>query len=268
MTARLDDPSTAGRFAALVRVGHPRRRPLRSPLVLDVVFGLCNLASFAVLTHWLVDTGPARAATFGFVAVGVAALLQVQVAAGQGVARTQDALRAGVLEWTLCGPVRPVVVALADGVAPTVQGAIRCALYLALAVLLLGVPVSGADWWGVAVLLLTGTLVTWAICIGCTALTIAAPAGAAVARVGLAALGLVSGVFAPLSQLPAPLAAAGEVLPTHLAIAGLRAALGGAPWAGTWIALAPTAVLTLLLALGAYQLAVRVARHRGGLSRV
>lgn len=257
----------AAAFRALVRAGHPRRRLHRSPLVLDAVFGLINLGSFAILTHWLVAAGPDRAATFGFVAVGIAALMQIQVAAGQTVARTQESLRSGVLEWTLCGPTRPPVLALATAAGPTLQGLIRCVLYLALAIALLGVPVGHASWWGVTVVLVTGTLVTWGVCILCAAAAVALSAGATVARIVLAGLGLVSGVFAPLSQLPAPLAAVGEVLPTHTAIAALRAALSGAPWAGLWLLLAPTAVVLLVLATALHQGAVTIARHRGGLHR-
>lgn len=267
-TAPPTPPATAlDGFRALLRAGHPRRRLHRSPLVLDAVFGLVNLASFALLTHWLVGAGPDRAAAFGFVAVGIAALMQIQVAAGQTVARTQESLRSGVLEWTLCGPVRPPVLALATAAGPTLQGLVRCVLYLALAVVLLGVPVGGADWWGVAVVLLTGTVVTWAVCVLCAAATIALSAGATVARVLLAGLGLVSGVFAPLSQLPAPLAVVGEMLPTHTAVAALRATLSGGPWAGLWLLLAPTALILLVLAVALYLGAVRFARHRGGLHR-
>lgn len=254
-------------FRALVRAGHPRRRLHRSPLVLDAVFGLINLGSFAILTHWLVAAGPDRAATFGFVAIGIAALMQIQVAAAQTMTRTQESLRSGVLEWTLCGPVRPPVSALATAAGPTLQGLIRCVLYLALAIALLGVPVGAASWWGVTVVLLTGTIVTWGVCIVCAAVVIALSAGATLARVLLAGLGLVSGVFAPLSQLPAPLAAVGEVLPTHTAIAALRAALSGAPWGGLWLLLAPTAVILLVLATALHWGAVTIARHRGGLHR-
>lgn len=261
-------PGSTGRtFRALVRAGHPRRRLDRSPLVLDAVFGLINLAGFAILTHWLVAAGPQRAATFGFVAVGIVALLQIQVAAGQTVARTQESLRSGVLEWTLCGPVRPSVVALAGATGPTVQGLIRCVLYLALAIVLLGVPVGAADWWGVTVILVTGTVVTGAVCVLCATAVIALSAGAAVARVLLATLGLVSGVFAPLSQLPAPLAAVGEVLPTQTMVSALRAAMSGAPWVGFWLVLAPSAVLLLVLATVLHRGAVTLARQRGGLHR-
>ena len=260
-------PSALRMFRALVRAGHPRRRLHRSPLVLDAVFGLINLASFAISTHWLVAAGPGRSATFGFVAVGISVLMQIQVAAGQTVTRTQESLRSGVLEWTLCGPARPAVHAMATTLAPSAQGLLRCMLYLLLAIVMLGLPIGDADWWGVAVVLMTATVVTWSICVLCAAAVIAVPAGSTVARVLLAGLGLVSGVFAPLSQLPGPLAAVGEVLPSHLAVAALRAALSGAPWAGLWCVLAPTAVLSLLLSALLQHGAITFARHRGGLHR-
>ena len=247
---------------AVIRRDWSDHRLFRMPFVLDLVFGTINLAVFLLVTRALV-AGPQAVVHFHYVAIGLAFLLGLQGAVHQTVQRTVTEQRVGTLEFQVASGVRPWAILGGPAVVPAGVGQLRMLLYLLIAVLLMGLRFGRADWLGVVVMVaLVGALCA-GIAAALAALAVAVPGGATAGRVAVAALGLVSGVFVPLAQLPPPLAAVGSLLPTNVALDGLRLVFGGAVWGSTALLLAVWVVAFGLLAVGASSAGLRIARWRG-----
>lgn len=254
-------PGPATSVLAVIRRDWADHRLFRVPFVLDLVFGTINLAVFLLVTRWL--AGPQAVIHFHYVAVGLAFLLGLQGAVHQTMQRIAREQRVGTLEFQVASGVRPWAILGGPAVLPAGVGQLRMLLYLALAVLLMGLRVDRADRAGVVVMV----VLVGALCIGIAtalaAIALAVPGGATAGRVVVAALGLVSGVFVPLDQLPAVLAAVGAWLPTSIALDGLRLVFGGAAWGPTALLLAGWVLVMGLVAVAVSVAALRVARRRG-----
>ena len=132
---------------------------------------------------------------------------------------------------------------------------------------LLGLDVGSASWPGVAVVLLTGGAATMCLGILLAAFTVAVGHGNTLSRLVVVALSFTSGTYFPVTGLPGPLHALSVVLPTRITLDGLRAALAGRPWAGSALLLAVATAAALPVAVWLFGLSLRVARHRGTLTR-
>ena len=243
----------------------------RAPLLLDLGFGLINLASFLFISRVLhhADLGALGGAAtyFDFVAVGLAYLLVVQSTCSQLISRVQEQQRSGTLEMMMAMPVSPRLVAVGMGTYPTLLGLLRSVIYLAVAGAVLGMNLQHADWWGTAVMLLLGSAAALGAGIALAACTVAFTHGSAVGRTAVVAIGFLSGAYFPILVLPAPLRAVATVLPTRMAIDGLRAALAGVTWAGTAMVLAGITILGLPFATLLFSCALASARRKGTLVR-
>lgn len=247
---------------AVVRRDWRDRRVFRVPFVLDLVFGVLNLAAYLLITGWLV-AGPAAAVHFHYVALGLAFLLALQASVHQSVQRIGEEQRTGTLEFQVASGVPAWSILGGIAVVPAAVGQLRMLLYLGLAVLLLGLEFGRADWAGVLVMVpLLGGLCA-GLAASAVALAVAVPGGATAGRVAIAALALVSGVFVPLEQLPPALAAVGSWLPTSTALDGLRLAFGGGEWGTTALLLAGWVAGLAVFSGIASNAALRIARRRG-----
>ena len=269
-TPRPTAPGAGTVLLAVLRRDSGEGHLLRWPLVLDICFGVINLAVFLLVSQWVAVGGPAGRgeSTFAFVAVGVSYLLVVQVACTQVALRVREEQQSGTLEALVTSGAPLPVIGLASALYPALVGSLRCVLYLVGAGVFLGLPLGRTHWVGVLVLLALGGLVALALATVLAAAVVAVPHGGTIGRVALAALGLASGVFVPVAQLPGPLHAIGMLLPTRPVLDGLRAAVAGTGWATpAWLS-AVWALVLLPVAGALYGGAVRVARRRGALSRV
>lgn len=247
------------------------RKLFRLGLLLDVIYGLVNLLTFLFISRvlHLPAAGQFGGAVsyFDFVAVGLAFFLVVQAACTQVVNRAQDEQRSGTLEATAALPVSAHLVALGMGIFPILLGLLRAGVYLTIAIVLLGLTVERADWWGLALILLLGTAAALGLGIALAAVAVAFTQGAAAGRVVVVALSFLSGVYFPVAILPGPLAVIAGALPTTLTVEGLRAALVGAEWGGTAVSLAIVTVLLLPASTWLFRSAMNHARRRGTLTR-
>lgn len=247
------------------------RRVFRIGLALDVVYGLVSLLTFVFISRVLhqVPSGKLGGAGnyFDFVAIGLAYFLVVQAACTQIAGRATDEQKSGTLEMTAALPVSPHLVALGFGIFPILLGLVRTTAYLSIAILLLGLTVDRANWFGLGVMLLLGTAAALGLGIALGALALAFHHGSAAGKVFVVALSFLSGVYFPVSVLPGPLAGLAQVLPTSLAIQGLRAALVGGDWVGTALLLAGVTVVLLPVTTGLFCWSMRHAKRRGALTR-
>ena len=258
----------AGRaVAALVARDLTGGGVVRVPLLLDLLFGVVNLAVFLFISRIVTVSGGAglthSATYFDFVAVGITFLLVVQAASTQLLAKVLREQRDGTLEMLAVQPVRTWELAVGLGAYPIVVALLRAVIYLALLSLLLGLHVGHASWWGVAVVLAVSSAAVLAIGIVLAAVALVFGHGNAIGRVVVVGLSFVSGTYFPASALPAAVERLTAVLPTRIALDGLRAALAGGAWAGAATTLAITSLVLLPLSVWLFGRALKVTTERG-----
>jgi ABC-2 type transport system permease protein len=250
---------------ALVRRDLGEGRVLRTSVALDVVYGVVNLLVFLFISRVLHHTGQQGLGTsatyFDFVAVGIAFMVVAQVACTQLVSRVQEEQRTGTLEMLAATSVSRSAVAAGLAAYPMLLGLARSSLYLVAACLLLGVESGSADWLGVAAVLLLGAVAAAALGVWVASFAVAFSHGQAASRAFVVALGFLSGAYFPIAALPAALEPITTVLPTRIAIDGLRAAVTGGSWlplAG-WLLVAIVVLvpLALLMFSGAIARSIR-----------
>ncbi|MEH1101631.1 ABC transporter permease [Micromonospora sp. CPCC 205561] len=260
-----------GVVLTLVRRDLAEPRLFRLPLLLDLAFGMVNLVVFLFISRVLTPSAGsdlARSASyFDFVAVGITFMLVLQAASTQLTSRVTREQRAGTLEMLAAQPVP--VGALAVGIAgyPFLFALLRAGIYLAVLGSLLGLRVGRADWWGVVAVLVTGGAALMGAGIVLAALAVAVGHGDAAARLFVVALSFLSGTYFPVTVLPGVLPAATTVLPSRIALDGLRAALTGGEWGSSAVALLGATALLLPLSIWVFGRAVRTAARRGTLTR-
>ena len=240
-------------------------------MILDLAYGLVNLLIFQFISRVLHHPGGgalgASSSYFDFVAVGLAYLLVVQAACAQLTNRVREQQRDGTLEVTVAAPVSPVLIALGLAAYPMLLGTLRCVLYLTAAGVLLGLDLGRTDWLGLLVMVVLGAFAALGIGICLAAVAVAFSHGSAVSRAAVVTLGLLSGAYFPTAALPAPVRWISAVLPTRMAIDGLRAAMAGGQWLPTALLLTATAAVLVPASTWLFARAVRRARTTGTLVR-
>ncbi|WP_430502036.1 ABC transporter permease [Micromonospora trifolii] len=260
-----------GMVLALVRrdLGDPQQ--FRLPLLLDLAFGVVNLVVFLFISRVLTPsagTDLARSPSyFDFVAVGITFLLVLQAASTQLTSRVIREQRSGTLELLAAQPVPVSALAIGTASYPFLFVLLRSGVYLAILGTVLGLRTEDADWWGVLVVLVAGTAAMMGVGIALAAFTVAVGHGDGAARLFVVGLAFVSGTYFPVSELPSPVPELTMVLPSRIALDGLRSALAGGEWAGTASALLATTALLLPASSWAFGRALRIAARRGVLKR-
>ncbi|MEH1165879.1 ABC transporter permease [Micromonospora sp. CPCC 205539] len=268
---RADGASPVGVVLALVRrdLGDPRQ--FRLPLLLDLAFGIVNLVVFLFISRALTPssgTDLARSPSyFDFVAVGITFLLVLQAANTQLTSRVLREQRGGTLELLAAQPVPVPALAIGTAGYPFLFALLRSGVYLAILSTVLGLRTERADWWGVAAVLVAGSAAMMAVGIALAAFTVAVGHGDSAARLFVVGLAFVSGTYFPVSELPGPLPELTAVLPSRIALDGVRAALAGNDWAASAGVLLGATALLLPLSSWAFGRALRFAARRGTLKR-
>jgi ABC-2 type transport system permease protein len=258
----VDSASTGGAgraLAAIVARDLSHGAILRTPLLLDLVFGVVNLVVFLFISRMLTHA----ATYFDFVAIGITFMLVVQAACLQLVTKVLREQIAGTLEMLTVQPVRTWELAVGLGGYPIISALVRAGAYLAILSLVLGLHVGQASWLGVVTLLTVSSAAVLGIGIALAAVALVIGHGTALARVVVVGLSFVSGTYFPASHLPAPVERLAAVLPTRIALDGLRAAVAGDPWAGAAAALLVASVVLLPLSVWMFGRAIKIAGRRG-----
>jgi ABC-2 type transport system permease protein len=239
---------------------------------------LINLAGQIVVFYFvgrLVDSS--RLPTYGgssvtyleFAAVGIAVGVFIQF----GLDRVSAAMRGeqlmGTLESVLMTPTAPATIQIGSVAFDLVYIPLRTAVFLGAITLAFGLDFSAHGIVPALLLLLAFIPFVWGLGVLTAALLLTFRRGTGFIGLGTVILGLLSGVYFPLSLLPGWLSGIAEDNPVARAIEGMRdALLGGAGFsdvAPTLGLLLPFSALSLALGIGAFRLAVRRERHRGTL---
>jgi ABC-2 type transport system permease protein len=255
-------------IAALIRRDALEGRRYPASLLLDLLFGVINLVIFLYISRTFrgVTTGHLHGAGsyFAFASVGIAFMIVIQAATTSVVRRVRAERQAGTLEALASAPVTSGELAVGMAGFGYAFGALRAAIYLGISALWLGLDVPDADWLGVAIVLVLGTVALMAIGIGLSALVLVYGRAEALTRVAVVALAFLSGAYFPVSVLPKWLEDVSVVLPSRIALDGLRAAFFDV---GDWPARAGWLVVCIAvgfpLALLAFRAGLRATIRRG-----
>jgi ABC-2 type transport system permease protein len=206
---------------------------------------------------------------FPYVVVGIALLQIVQAALGSSATRIRDAQTTGTLEAVVASPASIPTIALAGSVYDVVQATAMWVLMMGCAVLL-GLDLqTGPD-------VLAGSLVALlALIVLFTSLSVAVGSfivvfkqGGVLTRLVGNALGLLGGVYFPISLLPGPVQAIARILPFTWGVQVLRTCLlEGEVDAARLAALIGSAVIALPVALWLFRAAIDRSRLRGSLAQ-
>jgi ABC-2 type transport system permease protein len=132
----------------------------------------------------------------------------------------------GTLEYTFMAPVRRVTHLFGIWAAAVIYGLARTAVVIAAVVLLFHLDLRGANGWSVLCILLVSTLPLAGIGIMLSILPMMAPEKGEQMTVAIQGIFLlVSGVYYPVSVLPQPLHALGDMSPLTYMLSGIRDAL-------------------------------------------
>lgn len=247
-------------------------RSYRLPYVMDLANTLFNLTLLFGIAGLVARPHGAGASMpggyLGFAVLGIILLRLAQSGLYAQGARLRSEQTTGTLEALLGGPSPAWKLVLAGSSYDMAQAGVSSVLTLALAMAVFGVRLSaGGIEAAIAIaafLAATGFVVALGLALSAFTLVFK-QAGAAIA-LGVAALSVLSGVYFPLSVLPAPVRIVGHAIPFTWGLEVLRAALlsGQARW-GLLGALVGVDVVGLAVAVRLVDAAVRRCRRTGAL---
>jgi ABC-2 type transport system permease protein len=202
-----------------------------------------------------------------FASVGIAVGVFMQV----GLDRVSAAMRGeqlmGTLESVLVTPTAPATIQLGSVAFDLVYVPIRTLLFLGGAALAFGLHFSAAGLLPALLLLVAFIPFVWGLGVLTAALLLTFRRGSGFVGIGVVILGLLSGVYFPLSLLPRWLRFVSDGNPVAMAIHGMRDTLLGSSTlsdvAPTILLVLPLSALSLAVGIGAFRLAVRRERKHG-----
>jgi ABC-type polysaccharide/polyol phosphate export permease len=235
--------------------------------VLAVVFGTLNLALYFFISRSLPaprsDQLGSAPSYFAFAAAGVAIATVVQASTATLARRVREEQLTGGLEALMVQPVGGLELALGLAGFPFFMALARVLLYLAVAALLLALPLGDADPAGVALVLALAAPAFSGIGIALAAAVLLVKRAETLVSLVMFGLFFASGAYFPVGQLPGWVERLAQLTPTYHACRGLRAALYGGGWTGDCLALALCALVILPLACLLFAAALHRARVLG-----
>jgi ABC-2 type transport system permease protein len=246
----------------------------RMSFVSDLV-GLVGQVIVFYFIGQLVDSS--RLPTFGgtsvtyleFAAVGIALGVFIQF----GLDRVSAAMRGeqlmGTLESVLMTPTAPSTIQLGSVAFDLIYIPLRTAAFLGAVTLAFGLHFQAGGIAPALLLLLAFIPFVWGLGVLTAALLLTFRRGGSLVGLGAVVVGLLSGVYFPLSLLPGWLHGIANANPVAQAINGMRESLLGgatlAELASNFALVVPFSAASLLIGLGVFRLAVRREQKRGTL---
>jgi ABC-2 type transport system permease protein len=264
-------PSLSSALRAFVTRDFTIGRSYRLAVVLELALMVVDLAVYYFISRTFTRATRASLGAaptyFAFASVGIALTVVVTATCAGLALRMRQEQLTGTLEAMVGQPISAGQLAVGMSGLPFLASLARAAVFMVIAILLLGVDVGHASWPGfVAVLLLSGSALA-SIGIASAAATLIIKRAEIVAGFVIYTMALVGGAFFPIAVLPAWLRPLGEVVPTRFAYDGLRGALfKGHGFGGdiAWLAVLTVALLPVSVAVLAA--ALRAARRSGALA--
>jgi ABC-2 type transport system permease protein len=280
------DHALTSRPSALPRVWIPRARVVlamfrrdilvtrsyRLAFVLDVVFGLLNLALFFFISRTFARVGGANlhgAPTyFAYASVGIAITIVVDAASAGLAHRIRDEQLTGTLEALLMQPVTTAEVSFGLAGFPFAFAMLRAVFYLLVAAVWFHLDLGRASWPGFALVLIVSGVAFSGLGVLLGAAVLVIKRGDVLVGLVIFAIGLISGALFPIAVLPAWLEPIGKVMPTRFAFDGLRAAMFvGSGWWTDVAVLTVYSVVGIPLAIWVFGRALNFAQRQGSLGQ-
>ena len=254
-------------MAALTRREAAIARSYPLARALTLAFGTLNLTLYFFISRTLSPSRPeqlgAAPTYFAFAAAGVAIATVVQASTATLARRVREEQLTGGLEALLVQPLTGLELALGLAGFPFFLGFARVILYLAVAALLLALPLGDADPAGGAIILALTAPAFSGIGIAIAAAVLLIKRAEALVSLAMFGLFFASGAYFPTSELPDWTERIAHLTPTLHACQGLRAALYGGSWGGDAVALAACDAVIFPVACLLFTAAVRHARLVG-----
>jgi ABC-2 type transport system permease protein len=243
-------------------------RSYRLAFVLDVVFGVLNLALFFFISRAFgdIDTADLHGAPsyFAFASVGIAITVVVDAASTGLAQRIRGEQLAGTLEALLTQPITLAEITFGMAAFPFLFAMVRAGFYLVIAGVWFHVDLAQTSWVGFLLVLITAGAAFTAIGIMLGALTLVVKRGDVLVGMVIYVMGLISGAFFPVKVLPDWIEAIGRVVPTRFAFDGLRSSVFlGRDWGWDVGALVLTTAVGVPLAVWIFGQALGHALRRG-----
>ena len=204
-----------------------------------------------------------------FVVVGVAVGVFVQFALTRVAAALRQEQLQGTLESMLVTPTAPGTIQLGSVVFDLVYVPVRTVVFLGAMTAAFGLGFDASGVLPALLVLLAFIPFVWGLGVVGAAAILTIRRGSGVAAIAGGLLALFSGAYFPLTLLPEWLQQIAECNPIAVALDGMRSSLlGGADWsetAGDLAILIPMSLVSLLIGLAAFRLALRHERSRGTL---
>jgi ABC-2 type transport system permease protein len=247
-------------------------RSYRTAFVLDIVFGVLNLALFFFISRTfghVSGVGLHGAPNyFAFASVGIAVTIVIDAASTGLAQRIRGEQLAGTLEALLIQPITVGEVSFGLAGFPFVFAMLRSVFYLVIAAIWFHVDLAQASVQGfVLVLLASGTAFTGlGILLGAVVLVV--KRGDVLVGMVIFTMGLISGAFYPVGVLPDWLEPIGRVMPTRFAYDGLRSAMFiGSGWWTDVLALVGYTIFGVPAAIAVFSAALRHSARTGSLGQ-
>jgi ABC-2 type transport system permease protein len=212
--------------------------------------------------------GGTRASYMEFVAAGIALGAFIQLGLGRVSAALRGEQLMGTLESLLMTPTSVSTIQVGSAAYDLVYVPIRTALFFVILALTFGLTFEPS---GIAPAVLSLVMFipfVWGLGVMSAAITLTFRQGAGAFALGVSGLIIGSGAFFPLELLPHWISTVAQFNPVTLAVDGVRRPLLGGGWDGIWpkaVLLAPVSLVTLMVGLYAFRLALRREQRRGTL---
>jgi ABC-2 type transport system permease protein len=258
------------RVAAVMRRDLSITRSYSFALAFDIVFGLFELLIYFFVSRTFEDSSTAdlngAPTYFAFVTVGIVMTLVVGAASAAVAVQLRSEQQTGTLETLVAQPITAAELCLGMVGFPLVFAAIRAAIYLGVALLLLDVALPNASWVGFITVFLAACSVLLAIGIVFAAYRVAFNRGVTAGWLLSFGLGFAGGAYFPTSVMPDWLRPLTDVVPTRYLYDGTRSALfEGADWAPAAGVLALYGAVFLPATIWVFAYSLRFAKRRGSL---
>jgi ABC-2 type transport system permease protein len=239
------------------------------------VLGLLSQALLFYFISKMVDTGelPAYGGStttyLEFVVVGVAVGVFVQFALTRVAAALRQEQLQGTLESMLATPTAPGTIQLGSVAFDLVYIPVRTIVFLAVMTVAFGLDFQASGVVPATLVLLAFIPFVWGLGVLSAAVILIVRRGGGVATIAGGLLALLSGAYFPVSLLPSWLQRLADWNPIAITLNGMRSSLlAGADWSATAADLAillPFSLVTLVIAMAGFRLALRHERVRGTL---